>query len=231
MLEVIRWIAKADFYNATPEFGSVTNRYWDFFLAGKGLGGAALSYFMTCVPYSVYEGNTAECWFRFFDREELWNAGHDYSYSKVLTNCGFIILATDQGGNPLFLDLLTGRLYLFQFGYLREGDILSRYQKEGGFIRIPATRESVISFCKYEWQDFDNFLSEVLEKTMNWHRDGLLRHIRKASLPQLQHYHTLGLGLPLDMTDDEGRTPLELAHETGNAEVIAIVESILRDNP
>lgn len=230
LASTIEWIARADFYNATPQFGGVSTRYRRKFLAGKSLRFDVEFYFANCIPSSTYEGTSSACWFRFNDSGDLWSTAHDRSYSEVLSNCGFLMLATDQGGNPLLLDPEAGTVYSFRFGYLR-ADVLTRPGKTEGWIEVQATRETVGQWSQCSWDNLQCLFHDVEKMTRRWHRGCLFSHISGMKAPELKHYRDLGIGIEPEMVDSEGRSPLEVARETGNAEVIEIVEAILRENP
>ena len=253
LLEKLQWIARADFYNETPRFGSVRHQYRKKFLTGVQLGPEVEYYFKKCVPTSTYEGNTRKCWCYFNSSPGLWFTGHDYNYSEILTRCGFLIIATDQGGNPLIVDPTDSTIHSFQCGYLQDDKLVtlrtpmewvkvpaSGYRQDDKlvtprapmeWVEVPATRESVREWSQFSWDSLYSFFDDVEQATREWHRNRLVPCIAKRELPDLVHYQSLGLGILPDQVDDDGRTPLEVARETGNTEVIEIVEAILRENP
>ncbi len=190
----IQWIARADFHNETPRFGSVRHQYRKKFLTGVQLGPELEYYFKKCVPTSTFEGNTHACWCYFKSSRGLWYTAHNYSYSKVLARCGFLIIATDQGGNPLFVDPMDGRIFSFQSGYLYDDELNRPAQKEG-WIRVPATRETVREWSQFSWDSLYSFFDDVEQATREWHRNRLVPCIARRELPDLIHYQTLGLGI------------------------------------
>ncbi len=229
LLEKVQWIARADFYNPTPRFGRVRHQYRKKFLADAQLGPDVEFYFNKCIPTSTYEGNTRKCWCYFNSSRGLWFTGHDYNYSEILTRCGFLIIATDQGGNPLIVDPTDSTIHSFQCGYLQDDKLVTpRAPME--WVEVPATRESVREWSQFSWDSLYSFFDDVEQATREWHRNRLVPCIAKRELPDLIHYQTLGLGIVPEQVDDEGRTPLEVAREAGNREVIEIVEAILREH-
>ena len=224
----VAWLAKADFYNPTPELGAVSYEYLQRHLSQLETLGEVDRYFDACIPSSIYEANTSEHWIVFYGNEGLLKSTEEFSYSEKLVELGFLILGRNQGGCPLSLDPITGKLFVILPGYL-VGDILQRPHKERsrGWIKVPASRENVVAWAETTWRDLDSFFSEVLDSTRLHHRNGLFRNLADSNLDRLTHYRSLKLDL--NMLDEEGRTPLDVACQTGNKEVIALVEKIMRE--
>ncbi len=230
LLKSVQWIARADSENETPRFGRVKSQYRKKFLAAAHLGPKVEFFFNKCVPTSTYEGNTRACWFYLHDSRGLWYTAHDYNYSNVLARCGFLTIATDQGGNPLIVDPSDSTIHSFQGGYLQDDNLVTLLAPMK-WLEVPATRETVREWSQFSWDSLYSFFDDVEQATREWHRNRLVPCIARRELPDLIHYQTLGLGIVPEQVDAEGRTPLEVARETGNREVIEIVEAILRENP
>lgn len=228
LYDAVTWLAKSDADNPTQSLAGASDSFQARLISANSLGGLALSYFHACVPEESYSCVAGEHWYRIYCAETLDEDLIDSSYSAVIVKHGFVAVARAWDGSPLLIDLSDGRLHHFHAEYLN-GEMLVKPAPSKGWIRVPASRDTIIEWSDRTWGNILEFFRTALEDTKVMLQEGIWDDIAEQDCEQLRHF--MSLGLPLGATDDEGRTPLEVARETGNAEVIEIVEAILRENP
>ena len=223
----VAWLDNADTDSPSSILAGASESFQSRFLSPSSLGKLALSYFQTCVPEDSYSCVAGEHWYRIYCAETLDEDLIDSSYSEVVVKHGFVPVGRAWDGSPLLIDLSDGRLHHFHAEFLH-GETLVKPAPTKGWKRVPASRDSIIEWSDTTWGNILDFFCIALEDTKAMFQEGVWDDIAGQDCEQLHHFRSLGL--PFGATNAEGRTPLELARETGNREVIEIVEAILREH-
>ncbi len=221
---MITWLVKADFDNPMSELGPVSEIYRDKFLSGFELDPVTEFYFAACIPQPSYECTVGTVGFNMLDSDWLMEDAYDSSYSEVLTALGFRIIGRSMGATPLLLDPIDGKVYDFHCGFLYD-DMLMKPNGDKSWKKVSATRETVSEWSDAVWDSLVSFFEFAKSSTERMHRDDVLGSIEEADIAFLRAYRDLGLSL--DVLDERGRGPIEIARETGNEDVIELVATIL----